>query len=140
MLGVAGSSVSAYVLESTLAFFLFDVQRARSFYSHCIVARRRGIDVACTARQDVLSEQYWVRERDLCADLVRLMDLRCRRELDRHKDVFAYCNGSLVSRSLAFPNVFVTITFAEWRFPSPCLLYTSPSPRDKRQSRMPSSA
>ena len=23
---------------------------------------------------------------------------------------------------------------------SPCLLYTSPSPRDKRQSRMPSSA
>ena len=24
--------------------------------------------------------------------------------------------------------------------PSPCLLYTSPSPRDKRQSRMPSSA
>ena len=24
--------------------------------------------------------------------------------------------------------------------PAPCLLYTSPSPRDKRQSRMPSSA
>ena len=24
--------------------------------------------------------------------------------------------------------------------PFPCLLYTSPSPRDKRQSRMPSSA
>ena len=27
-----------------------------------------------------------------------------------------------------------------WRGGSPCLLYTSPSPRDKRQSRMPSSA
>ena len=26
------------------------------------------------------------------------------------------------------------------RPPAPCLLYTSPSPRDKRQSRMPSSA
>ena len=26
------------------------------------------------------------------------------------------------------------------RFPATCLLYTSPSPRDKRQSRMPSSA
>ena len=25
-------------------------------------------------------------------------------------------------------------------YTSPCLLYTSPSPRDKRQSRMPSSA
>ena len=28
--------------------------------------------------------------------------------------------------------------FIEWR--KSCLLYTSPSPRDKRQSRMPSSA
>ena len=27
-----------------------------------------------------------------------------------------------------------------WSFAIPCLLYTSPSPRDKRQSRMPSSA
>ena len=28
----------------------------------------------------------------------------------------------------------------EFKFDLPCLLYTSPSPRDKRQSRMPSSA
>ena len=28
----------------------------------------------------------------------------------------------------------------EYIFITPCLLYTSPSPRDKRQSRMPSSA
>ena len=27
-----------------------------------------------------------------------------------------------------------------WVYPRTCLLYTSPSPRDKRQSRMPSSA
>ena len=27
-----------------------------------------------------------------------------------------------------------------WNEPDNCLLYTSPSPRDKRQSRMPSSA
>ena len=27
-----------------------------------------------------------------------------------------------------------------WELPRTCLLYTSPSPRDKRQSRMPSSA
>ena len=33
------------------------------------------------------------------------------------------------------------VCFAESdRFDSNCLLYTSPSPRDKRQSRMPSSA
>ena len=34
-----------------------------------------------------------------------------------------------------------TVRRAHWpRQPRPCLLYTSPSPRDKRQSRMPSSA
>ena len=34
--------------------------------------------------------------------------------------------------------LFVTVTPSiDWE---PCLLYTSPSPRDKRQSRMPSSA
>ena len=31
-------------------------------------------------------------------------------------------------------------TQTRFRFTLPCLLYTSPSPRDKRQSRMPSSA
>ena len=30
--------------------------------------------------------------------------------------------------------------WARWFARDPCLLYTSPSPRDKRQSRMPSSA
>ena len=35
--------------------------------------------------------------------------------------------GSVDAGSVSFPS-------------SPCLLYTSPSPRDKRQSRMPSSA
>ena len=30
--------------------------------------------------------------------------------------------------------------FIAKKFPNTCLLYTSPSPRDKRQSRMPSSA
>ena len=33
-----------------------------------------------------------------------------------------------------------TITFDSSVFTGGCLLYTSPSPRDKRQSRMPSSA
>ena len=33
-----------------------------------------------------------------------------------------------------------SITLAQGLLESGCLLYTSPSPRDKRQSRMPSSA
>ena len=40
--------------------------------------------------------------------------------------------------------VFVTLTRAFWPGPltlvCPCLLYTSPSPRDRQKSRMPSSA
>ena len=69
------SSVSAYVGESALAFYLYDVMRARSFYSHYILARRRGLDVACTVRNEAMSEQYWLRERDIRADLVRQMEL-----------------------------------------------------------------
>ena len=34
----------------------------------------------------------------------------------------------------------IKIFFASFKLPTYCLLYTSPSPRDKRQSRMPSSA
>ena len=38
-------------------------------------------------------------------------------------------------------NVITTLAKLETGLPLyPCLLYTSPSPRDKRQSRMPSSA
>ena len=35
---------------------------------------------------------------------------------------------------------FITLIFLKNHLESVCLLYTSPSPRDKRQSRMPSSA
>ena len=42
-----------------------------------------------------------------------------------------------------FPKSFADFDYAEYgivEVTDPCLLYTSPSPRDKRQSRMPSSA
>ena len=45
-------------------------------------------------------------------------------------------DGSLTIRA-AQPPEQVVVT---WHGANPCLLYTSPSPRDKRQSRMPSSA
>ena len=47
------------------------------------------------------------------------------------------------TRFRAQKNKFLSGTFFEgicWYFLNYCLLYTSPSPRDKRQSRMPSSA
>jgi hypothetical protein len=113
------SSVSAYVMEPVLAFYLFDVMRARTFYSHCIVARRKKLDVACTVRNEAMSEQYWLKERDVCADLVRLMHDRGCRPLAGHVPVYDYCRHSLDAELLAFPNVFITLTFAEWKFPSP---------------------
>ena len=89
------SSVAAYAMDSTLLFFLFDVTRARSFYQHCIVARRKKLDVACTVRNESMSEQYWLRERDLCADLVRQMHDRSCRLVPSHRVVYDYCAGSV---------------------------------------------
>ena len=52
--------------------------------------------------------------------------------------------GSLISLIflyfIAFQPSEILIIFALGVLPYICLLYTSPSPRDKRQSRMPSSA
>ena len=50
-------------------------------------------------------------------------------------DIRDFCSECITCQKKNSPN-FKTIT-APLR---PCLLYTSPSPRDKRQSRMPSSA
>lgn len=115
----ARSSVSAYVVEFKLAFYLFDVFRARSFFTHCILARRRGLDVACTIRNEAMSEQYWRKEGDLCADLVRIMHHRSSRSVVKYDDVHKYCHTLVDFEPLAFPNVFMTLTFAEWKFPSP---------------------
>ena len=53
---------------------------------------------------------------------------------------FASGNGTIVSSSIVFSGVFLSILIALIIRLKGCLLYTSPSPRDKRQSRMPSSA
>ena len=53
--------------------------------------------------------------------------------------------GENYGRTLDLANVVTDVTFLDWDGGAlatdiTCLLYTSPSPRDKRQSRMPSSA
>ena len=48
-------------------------------------------------------------------------------------------NALTVGRILLVP-VFVWLVLSDGGEDTGCLLYTSPSPRDKRQSRMPSSA
>ena len=43
-------------------------------------------------------------------------------------------------RMRAVADTCTGLVVSDFVAPTPCLLYTSPSPRDKRQSRMPSSA
>ena len=43
-----------------------------------------------------------------------------------------------IAQEVSQGNIFIVLNFSAVHFI--CLLYTSPSPRDKRQSRMPSSA
>ena len=56
---------------------------------------------------------------------------------------YYYFNGIqslVVGVSGGIDSAVVSTLCAETGLPTYCLLYTSPSPRDKRQSRMPSSA
>ena len=62
----------------------------------------------------------------------------------KHDDTFKFVEvrGKVVDEiqgDEAFENI-QSLSNKYWNKPYPCLLYTSPSPRDKRQSRMPSSA
>ena len=52
----------------------------------------------------------------------------------RYRDMY------LLDNSIQLDYVIEDFEYTKWLDPDPCLLYTSPSPRDKRQSRMPSSA
>ena len=65
----------------------------------------------------------------------------CRPQLYVHVDL----NYTSMSTSILRPcrpqlYVHVDLNFTSMLYHCTCLLYTSPSPRDKRQSRMPSSA
>ena len=62
-------------------------------------------------------------------------DLGAKARMSRHRDEMKELGFKHVSTHLPMDD----LTFLD-REKKICLLYTSPSPRDKRQSRMPSSA
>ena len=74
---------------------------------------------------------------------VRGLDLEGR-VLNRHREVTGHAFAYLVQHLRGMPVGEALILDHHMRGQggqaSGCLLYTSPSPRDKRQSRMPSSA
>ena len=70
------------------------------------------------------------------ADLFRYFDLNC----DGVMNKFEFCERLNKLRSFNDFDVVLDRFFELADPQKSCLLYTSPSPRDKRQSRMPSSA
>ena len=65
---------------------------------------------------------YWESVRDVFADLVRIMLLRCYEEVN-HKQLYHHVRGLREQVWLfAFPNLFITIALAEWTFPRPYFL------------------
>ena len=64
--------------------------------------------------------------------VIRWLETRTQKEIDLYAHVVAIARGVIAE---AFSNRVITPGAT-----TTCLLYTSPSPRDKRQSRMPSSA
>ena len=94
-----------------------------------------------------LSKNEWKRlEKDLCRSRRHVwsqLTAKDRKEAllysDKYKDFISKAKTERES-----VNIIVSMAqeggFVPFGQAVPCLLYTSPSPRDKRQSRMPSSA
>ena len=73
-------------------------------------------------RDSQASTGYWEIVQDACADLTRVMLLRCH-DQENHKELYEYCRGLRGQiRFAAFPNLFITIAPAEWKFFRPYLL------------------
>ena len=92
-----------------------DIMAARRIMAIQKVAVQRELpaDLAAQNRSD--SESYWRREQDYLCDVVRQM--RSRQESLEHPGLYANAHVGAEPRSLAYPNVFITIAPAEWRFP-----------------------
>ena len=70
-------------------------------------------------------------------DLLLLEQIKGTLECHHHV-CHTYADGTSLLKALRHDTFDLLIV--DWHLPDICLLYTSPSPRDKRQSRMPSSA
>ena len=110
----------------------------------------RGIDEQVRNVHDLAREIIW-QEHPKLAPPIRPVDIEAQDREARAANIAAQNQvladlieqqEALTARLAAAPPPFYTPAFYEQAQSdyTPCLLYTSPSPRDKRQSRMPSSA
>ena len=116
------SSVRVYAEQRDLPFFLYEKNNAGKFFSAHVRAKRMGVAADVLTRDSQTSTGYWEVQKDASSDVVRIMLDRCFDE-DQYPLLYKHCRNLRGELWLAaFPNVFITIAPAEWRFPRPYFL------------------
>jgi hypothetical protein len=82
-------------------------------------AKRMGVTGDVMTRDSQASTGYWETVQDGLADMVRIMMTRCYDEKN-YPELYNHCRNLKGEVWLcAFPNLFITIAPAEWKFPRP---------------------
>ena len=117
------SGVRAYGESHHLAFFLYEKQLAMKYFAAHTRAQKFGITADILTRDSQGSAGYWEIVQDSLADLVRIQLSRCY-DKDAHPDLYHYVRGLRGGAvwQVAFPNLFITLAPAEWKFPLPYFL------------------
>ena len=130
-------------VNTPLSMMVFDIDNFKMYndlYGHqegdrALQAVARAIDGVCVRSTDFVAryggEEFVALLPSTMDDRAELLAAKIRDNLKRMKCSPAIDQEITVSAGIAVLNGETRIN---------CLLYTSPSPRDKRQSRMPSSA
>ena len=89
------------------------------FFAAHVRAQSMGITGDVGARDSQTSSGYWEIVQDGLADLVRIMLIRCY-DAKNHRDLYDHVRTLRGQVWLcAYPNLFITIAPAEWKFPLP---------------------
>ena len=111
-----------YAEQSGLAFLLYEKQLANKYFAAHTRVQQRNLMADVMTRDSQSSAGYWEIVRDALADLVRIMLVRCFDQVS-HRDLYNHVRGLRGQVWLcAFPNLFITIAPAEWKFPTPYFL------------------
>ena len=113
------SSVRAYGEQRDLPFFLNERQLPGKFFNAQVRAKSMNLTADVLMRDSQASSGYWDTVQDSLGDLVRIMLSRCY-DKENHPQLYSHVRNLRGQVWLcAFPNVFITVTAAEWKFPRP---------------------
>ena len=116
------SSVRVYGEQRDLTFFLYEKHLAQKFFNAHVRAKRMGVTGDVMARDSQASAGYWEIVQDALSDLVRIMLQRCY-DKENYPDLYQHVRDLRGQVWLcAFPNLFITIAPAEWKFWRPYFL------------------